>query len=326
MCIAEICTSLIIDFSYEADVARDGARPQENRYMAMEFSLAHLTVLGCAPPEMTYIAARAGYDFISPRLIMMGVEGEEQHNYDLSANQEMLRQTKRALVETGLKVHDIELARIRDDLDVKTFTPAMDVAAELGAKHVIASVWTANEALALERFIELCELARPLGLTINLEFVTWANVVNLQQAIAFLRKVNCENTGILIDILHFSRSRVSPDELDRVPPKSFKFLHLCDAPAEIPGTKEQLIHAGRDERLYVGEGGIDIAGIANRIPQVPYSIELPHVARAKELGYAEHAWRCLESAKKYLAAHPRGGKTSARKRHPAHNAPSLATR
>ena len=29
--------------------------------MAQQFSLAHLTVLGCPPAEMTYIAARAGY-------------------------------------------------------------------------------------------------------------------------------------------------------------------------------------------------------------------------------------------------------------------------
>ena len=56
-----------------------------------EFSLANLTVLGCAPPEMTYVAARAGYDFISPRLIMMGVAGETNQNYDLSTDREMLR-------------------------------------------------------------------------------------------------------------------------------------------------------------------------------------------------------------------------------------------
>src|SRR5512140_455974 len=142
-----------------------------------EFSLAHLTVLGCAPSEMTYIAARAGYDYISPRLIMMGVAGEANHNYDLSTDREMFRQTKRALADTGLKVHDIELARIRDDLDVKTFLPAMEVGAELGAKHVISSIWTANQTLALERFAELCELGQRLGLTINLEFVSWANVV-----------------------------------------------------------------------------------------------------------------------------------------------------
>jgi hypothetical protein len=64
-----------------------------------------------------------------------------------------------------------------------------------------------------------------------------------------------------------------------------------------------MIHILRAERLYLGEGGIDVAGILRHIPQVPYSIELPHVARAKEWGYTEHAFRCLETAKAYLAAH-----------------------
>jgi sugar phosphate isomerase/epimerase len=93
--------------------------------------------------------------------------------------------------------------------------------------------------------------------------------------------------------------------MEVVPREWFHFVHLCDAPAEIPTTTEGLIHTGRDERLYVGEGGIDIAGIVNRLPEVPYSFELPHLARAKEIGYAEHAWRCLQTAKDYLAAHPR---------------------
>jgi hypothetical protein len=36
-----------------------------------------------------------------------------------------------------------------------------------------------------------------------------------------------------------------------------------------------------------------------------YSIELPNIKRAKEFGYAEHAFRCLESAKAYAARHIR---------------------
>ena len=67
--------------------------------MAQEFSLAHLTVLGCAPPEMTYIAARAGYDYVSIRPIYMGLPGEP--NYALAENREMLKQTKTALAPAG---------------------------------------------------------------------------------------------------------------------------------------------------------------------------------------------------------------------------------
>jgi len=266
-----------------------------------QFSLAHLTVLGCAPPEMTYIAARAGYDFVSFRPIFFGLAGEP--NYALAENKELLRQTKTALADTGMKLLDIELARIYDGLDPKKYLPALEVAAELGGRHVLSSIWTEDRNFAIERFAELCDLARQFGLTVDLEFVTWASVTTLQGALATLRAANCENCGILIDTLHFHRSRVKLEELDAVPREWFHFAHLCDAPPEIPTTKEGLIHTGRDERLYAGEGGIDIAAILKRLPQVPYSIELPHLARVKELGYAEHAWRCLKTAKSYLDAH-----------------------
>jgi sugar phosphate isomerase/epimerase len=60
----------------------------------------------------------------------------------------------------------------------------------------------------------------------------------------------------------------------------------------------------REERLYVGEGGIDVAGILSHMPPCVYSIELPNKALHEEFGYAEHATRCLETLKAYLAAHP----------------------
>ena len=281
--------------------------------MATRFSLAHLTVLGCTPPEATYIAARAGYDYVSLRILMMGLP-TEVGNYALAENKLLLRETRAALKETGLRVHDIELARIRENIDVKTYEPAFAVAAELGARHLICSVWTRDQGLALERLAELCDLAQPYGLTVNLEFVTWADVANLQQALELARAVRRRNIGILIDTLHFHRSRVRLEELDEVPPEWFNFVHLCDAPAAIPEDKDSLIFTGREDRLYVGEGEIDIAGIVNRLPEIPYSIELPNLARVREVGYAEHARRCLESARAYFAEHPYAG-PSAQVRH-----------
>lgn len=266
--------------------------------MTHQFSLAHLTVLGCAPPEMTYIAARAGYDFVSFRPIFFGLPGEP--NYALGENKALLRQTKTALADTGIKLLDIELARIYDGVDPKKYLPALEVAAELGGRHVLSSIWTEDRSFAVERFAQLCELAKGFGLTVDLEFVTWASVATLQEAINVLRDAKSDNCGVIVDTLHFHRSRVKLEELDSVPREWVHFAHLCDAPADIPGTKEELIHTGREERLYAGEGGIDIAAILKRLPPVPYSIELPHLARVKELGYAEHAWRCLQRAQTYL--------------------------
>jgi len=268
--------------------------------MTMRFSLGHLTALGCAPPELTHIAAQAGYDFVSPRIIMMG--NESAGNYTLAENKPMLQQTKSALAETGLRVHDIELARIYDGVDLNSFAPSFEVAADLSAHHVLCSIWTPNRSYAIECFGELCDLAKSFGLTVNLEFVTWADVKDLQSAVSVLEEANRENVGIMVDMLHFHRSRVQLEELDNVPRHWFNFAHLCDAPGEIPATREGLIKTGREERLYLGEGEIDIAAILSRLPDIPYVIELPNLAREKELGSAEHAKRCLDSAKAYLSA------------------------
>lgn len=263
-----------------------------------QFSLAYLTVLGCAPPQMTYIAAQAGYDFVSFRPIYMGLPGEP--NFALAENKEMLRQTKEALANTGIRLLDIELARIYEGVDVHKYVPALEVAAELGGRHVLSSIWTPDRSFATEKFAELCELAKQFGLTVDLEFVTFAEIKNLKETVELLKNVNQENAGILIDTLHFNRSCVALEELDEVPREWFHIAHLCDGPLEIPVTKDELIHTARDGRLYAGEGGIDIAGILKRIPNVPYSIELPNLMRVKEYGYAEHAKKCLESAKNYV--------------------------
>ncbi len=265
--------------------------------MALQYSLAHLTVLGCAPPEMTYIAARAGYDFVSIRPIYMGLPGEP--NYALADNPEMLRQTRRALADTGVRVHDIELARVYDDMHTTKYLPAMEVAAELGARAVLSSIWTPNREYAIDKFGEICDLAKPFGLTVDLEYVPIASINTLAGAVDVLRTANRDNAGLMIDVHHFHRARDKAEDLDGLPREWFHFAHLCDAPAEIPSDRAEMTRILREARLYVGEGGIDVAGILNRLPEMVYSIELPHIARAKEMGYAEHAFRCLESAKTY---------------------------
>lgn len=61
--------------------------------MTNQFSLAHLTVLECSPAEMTYIAAKAGYDFVSFRPIGLGTVNEPQ--YPLAENKQMFNETKK---------------------------------------------------------------------------------------------------------------------------------------------------------------------------------------------------------------------------------------
>lgn len=269
--------------------------------MKRQFSLAHLTVLGLTPPEMTYIAAKAGYDFVSFRPISLGTVNEPE--YPLAEDRALLRETKKALAETGLKLLDIEMVRIYDGLDPKIYLPAFEAGAELGARHVLTTSVTNDTIFMIDCFAELCEMAKPYGLTMDLEFLTWYNVSTLQEAIDVMQKVNCDNSGVLVDTLHFNRSRVSLEELEAVPEKWLHYAHICDAPKKIPTTTEGLIHAAREERLYLGEGGIDVVAILSRMPNIPYSIEMPHAERVKELGYEEFARRCLQTTKEYFEIH-----------------------
>ena len=280
-----------------------------------EFSLAHLTVLGCAPPEMTYIAARAGYDYVSIRSICMGLPDEP--NYALADNPQMLKQTKRALAETGVRVHDIELARVYEDLHPTKYLPAMEVAAELGAQG------RPVEHLGRRARVLYREVRRDLRPGQAVRARRWTSsaspsprVRTLAQAVDVLHAVNRSNAGLMIDMHHFHRARDNPADLDALPREWFHFAQLCDAPAEIPADRAEMIRIMREARLYVGEGGIDVADILAHIPRCVYSIEVPNRERHEEIGYAEHATRCLDTLKAFLARHDAAKKGSLDKRRP----------
>jgi len=262
------------------------------------FSLAHLTLLHLAPPELTEVAARAGYDFVSLRPIGMGNPGEPM--YPLATDTQLLRRTRAALAATGMRLLDIELARILPDADVSRYLPALECSAEFGARHVLTSGWCSDRARVLEQFIKLCEMARPLGLTVDFEFVTFAPYATLQQAADIVRASGCANAGVCIDTLHFDRSGHRPAELDGLPRSWFHFAQICDGPVRWSSAVDELKFVAREARLYVGEGGIDVPGVLAHLPQVPYSIELPHARRTVELGAEVFARRCLETARHAL--------------------------
>ena len=268
--------------------------------MKMQYSLAYLTVYGCAPPEMTYIAARTGYDYVSLRLIPMGIPGETPY---LPEDKEMISKTKAALKETGIKVLDLELARISEGIDPISYLPAMETAAELGAKHVISSAWTTDREdrdFIVEQYAEICDLAKPFNLTVDLEFPTFSRLTSLQEAADIVREANRSNGGILIDTLYFHYSKTGLEGLELLPRKWFHFVHICDTSEVIPTSNNGMVHVARDERLYLGEGCIDFSAIFKRLPPVPCSIELPNIKRLKQFGYEGHARRCLETAKQHL--------------------------
>ena len=271
-----------------------------------DYSLAHLTALSLSPPELVDAAAAAGYRYVGLR--MTKVTMEEPH-YPLAYDPALMRATKTHLASMGIEVLDIELARITSGDDPRDFLRFLEAGAELGAHHVIAQLPDADFSRKCARFAELCEMARPLGLTIDLEFPSWTETPDLAEATRVLRAVEQPNAGMLVDLLHFARSESSLTELAELPPSWFHFAHVCDAPAEIPTTTQGLIHTARFERLFPGEGGIDTRGILAALPTgIPYALEIPRATLVAQVGPKEHARLAITAARRQLdSLHPDGG-------------------
>lgn len=269
------------------------------------FSLAYLTIPGVDPVEQIRIARQTGYDCVGLRTIPMNLPSEPK--YLMHEDKELFRVTQQALKDYEIKLLDIELARIRPDLDIREYEPAFAAAAELGAENVLSSVWTRDRSFYTEQVGLVAEMAKRYGLKLNVEFLPWAGVRNLQEAITLLEKLNMDNLFIMVDTLHAGRAGVTAEELKRADPRYFHYIHLCDGPAGPNGDPvlndiedERMLHTARSARLYPGEGVMDIAGMVGALPKVHVAIELPHLRRIQELGREGHARRCLESAKAYF--------------------------
>jgi len=266
------------------------------------YSLAHLTLINATPAELVYIAARAGYDAVSPRFIPMKVPGEFA---ETPVSKAQVQATKTALATTGLDVLDVELARITEDVDPRSFERALELGGELGARHMIMSAWTLtrdDRNFLIDVYAETCDLAADYGLTVDLEFPSFSRLRTLDETLDIVRAADRPNGGILVDTLYLHLSRVDLGELLHVPSELFHFLHISDCLPGIADTREGMIQLARDARLYPGEGWIDFNGIIERMPPMNYSIELPNQSRVAELGYEEHARRCLQHAKRTFGA------------------------
>lgn len=241
--------------------------------MTLAFSLAHLTVIGLSPPEVVRVAARTGYRTVGLRLIR--VTGESP-GYPLMHDARIMSATKAAMADTGIGVLDIELIRITPEIDVSGLEPFLAAGAELKAKHVITAPYDPDLSRLADRLAAIETLAVQYGLHAVLEFFPWTVVPDFGSALEIVEATGLPDIGVLVDTLHFNRSKSSVEQLARAPSGRLPFVHVADAPVQESYTSEELLRAARAERLPPGEGGIDIRGILDHMPKgLPIALEVP---------------------------------------------------
>lgn len=251
---------------------------------------------------MVRVAARIGYRAVGLRLIAVT---DDSPGYPIMDDAVVMRETKAALADTGLRLSDIEFIKITPEINVAALESFIAAGASLGARHVITAPYDHDHARLSDNLAAIASLSGRYGLSALLEFFPWTTVPDLETAANVVGATSCPNVGILIDTLHFDRSNSSLSQIDSIPPHWLPMIHLCDAPAGKPTTTEGLLHAARAERLPPGEGAIDIAPILRAMPgESQIALEVPMQQMTRSDGPEAVARHVHDATVKFLAQLP----------------------
>jgi sugar phosphate isomerase/epimerase len=251
---------------------------------------------------MVQVAARIGYRAVGLRLI---AATDDSPGYPIMDDAIMMRETKAALADTGLRLSDIEFVKITPQINVAALESFIAAGASLGARHVITAPYDHDHSRLSDRLAAIAGLAGRYGLSALLEFFPWTTVPDLETAAKVVGAAACPNVGILLDMLHFDRSDSSLSQIGCIPPNWLPMAHLCDAPAGKPTATEGLLHTARVERLPPGEGGIDIAPILTAMPgDAQIALEVPMQQMTRLQGAEAVARHVHDVAVRFLAQLP----------------------
>ena len=264
-------------------------RPEQNahRPVKRQIALAALTVLELPPPEQVAIAAQTGYSHVGLRLIP--VAGQTLPAFDE-------RELEHRLADSGIRVLDVEVFRLDENTRVAQFEPTLALAARLKATEILVHGADAEEHRLADTLSQLCALAAGYGINANIEPMPWVEVSTVAKARRVLEKAAMKNAALLIDPIHFFRADNSFGDLSGAP---LRYLQFCDAHPGRPTDVQELIRQARGDRLFPGEGALDLRGLMRALPDgLPMSLEVPH---AGGLGALERARRALSATRKFLA-------------------------
>jgi sugar phosphate isomerase/epimerase len=251
-------------------------------------AIAPITTPELAPPDMVSVAARTGYSHVGLRMLPSTPDG---FSWPLMTDANLLRETMARLQDTGVSV-----------LDVDVFRPFFETAYTLGARAVLVAADDTNQLRLAANLAGLCDMAAPCQMTVDLAFTPWTSVPNLGAANHVMHVAARPNAGILIDALHLSRSASEIGDIATLPQRWLHYMQICDAPADAPYSIEAIIHSARHERMFPGEGGLDLVALLRALPaDIPISVKVPTETLARTVGAEERARRAIEATRKVLS-------------------------
>jgi sugar phosphate isomerase/epimerase len=236
--------------------------------MIRAISLAALTVLEAHPVEAVSIAARCGYSHVGLRPVP--ATPEEPH-LPILTDLAIQRELASRLDGEGVSVLDMEIVRLREVMDWSAMEAVLAFAQKFGARFLLVADNDPDPLRSHASLARLAEMASSYDVVPHLEFMPWTCSPNL--AAAQQKVANTSNCGLLIDAFHLARSGGSTSELTHRD-SAIGYLQLCDIAGPIPAMDE-ILREARSDRLFPGEGEIDLVSLLRALPDIPVSLEVP---------------------------------------------------
>lgn len=227
--------------------------------------------------EKIRVAEVAGYDAIE--LWVMDVEDF------LDRKLGTLRDVRKALDDAGLdrpsmiylkgwaeeddalRAEELELCRRR-----------LDIAAQLGARRFVAGPpgGAVHLPRVAQRYRELLELARPIGVAPSIEFLGFVETVKtLDSAWEICSGADHPDATLTADAWHIFRGGGTAELLETMPMERISIFHWDDAPPT-PARAEQT----DNDRVMPGDGILDLKSLADALRRRGYagalSLEIFH--------------------------------------------------
>ncbi|WP_189313805.1 sugar phosphate isomerase/epimerase family protein [Streptomyces brasiliensis] len=223
------------------------------------------------------MAADAGFDSISARVT--GSRGSVAA--DLRDDPAALARTLQALEETGVTVLDAEVLRLARTTPPGEAARAIELAAALGARHLLAVNTDLSADECVEELARVCDLADGSGLRVCLEFMRFSATPDLESACRIVETVGHPCAAVLVDALHLHRSGGSAQDVARLAarrPELFPYLQVCGVPPAPSGPidSDLLLREAVSSRLLPGDGVNDLRALVEALgPAAPLSVEAP---------------------------------------------------
>jgi len=240
----------------------------------MQLSLDCMTLTNTRPVDLIRSAKIAGFDLVS-----LWLQPPSRFPLQL-VTPAMEKDCVAVLADSGVHVHSLEVFDLSSAEVIKSYRPALELGARLGAKSAVAiHVRNPDRAAVAAVLAAFVELAGEFGLGVNIEPLAMCQTSTLAQAGDLIRAAGVD-AGIVFDVYHLVRTGGTVQDVRAVDPALIRHVQVNDGVASISADAMRIEVS--EERMYPGEGVFPLVELLSAVPaNVAWGIESPSRRRAE---------------------------------------------